>query len=319
VPPRVAVTRRILPAVRDSLAESFEIAEIATDRPPAVAELHVLAAGADGLLVLPSDRIDEALLAAAGPGLRVVATASVGLDHVDVPALTARGVLVANTPGATTAPTAELALTLLLTLLRRVAEGDRLVRARTPWALAPTFMLGRGLRSIRLGLVGRGAIGSEVERLARAFGADVVHTTRSGAGLPGWLPLEELLATSDAVSLHCPLGPETRHLIDAAALARMKPGAVLVNTSRGPVVDEAALVAALASGRLGGAALDVYEREPEVSEGLLACENVVLAPHLGSSTVEARLEMGELCVAALRAVLLEGRIPANAVNPEAFR
>jgi lactate dehydrogenase-like 2-hydroxyacid dehydrogenase len=202
-----------------------------------------------------------------------------------------------------------------------VTEGDRFLRARTPWIWSPTFMLGTGLAGKTLGIVGLGRIGREVARLAGAFDMRVVYASRSevaGAQYPR-LELGELLATADVVSLHCPLVPETRHLIDARALRAMRPGAVLVNTTRGAVVDEQALVAALRAGEIAGAALDVFEREPEVDEGLLALENVVLAPHMGSATTEARDAMGMLCAEALRAVLLEERCPPNALNPEVWR
>jgi lactate dehydrogenase-like 2-hydroxyacid dehydrogenase len=317
--PRVLVSCRFPERIRQELRRGFELDEHESDEPLPRAELLARAAGAQGLAVTPADRIDAELLAAAGPGLEIVATFSVGVDHVDLAAATERGVLVANTPGATTAPTAELTLALALGLLRRVAEGDRLVRAGRPWRLSPTFMLGRGLAGLTLGLVGFGQIGREVGRLAEAFGMRVVHHTRSGRGESGWLPLGELLASADVVSLHCPLTEETRHLIDAAALARMKPSAVLVNAARGPVVDEGALVEALAAGTLAGAALDVYEREPDVHPGLLELENVVLVPHLGSATAQARDEMGAYCVAALRGVLLDGRLPENVLNPQADR
>lgn len=317
--PRVLVTCRLPERIRHELRRGFELDEHDSGETLPRAELLARAAGVHGLLATPGDRIDAELLDAAGPGLALVATFSVGTDHVDLEAATARGVLVANTPGATTAPTAELTLAVMLGLLRRVVEGDRLVRARRPWRLAPTFMLGRGLAGLTLGLVGFGQIGREVARLAEAFGMHVVHTTRSGAGEPGLVPLDELLATADVISLHCPLTDETRHLIDAAALARLKPTAVLVNAARGPIVDEEALVEALRAGTIAGAALDVYEREPRVHAGLLELENVVLVPHLGSATVQARDEMGAHCVAALRGVLLDGRPPANVLNPQAAR
>jgi glyoxylate reductase len=208
-----------------------------------------------------------------------------------------------------TEATAELTIALILGLLRRVAEGDRLIRRGERWVWAPNLMLGRGLEGLTLGLVGHGRIGRAVERLARAHGMNVMHTSRSGG-----MPLRELLSSADVVSLHLPLSEETRHLIDGAALERMKPGAVLVNTSRGPIVDEAALVDALSNRRIAGAALDVFEHEPEVHPGLLGLENVVLVPHLGSATHETREAMGMLCVEALRAVLLEDRVPANAVS-----
>ena len=205
-----------------------------------------------------------------------------------------------------TRPTAELAIGLLLSLLRRITEGDRFVRAAEPWRFSLEFMLGAGLRGKTLLVVGPGRIGREVGRLAEAFGARVVFAGRSD-------DLDELLRDADIVSINCPSTPETRHLFDAARLARMKPTAVLVNTARGPIVDERALVDALRAGTIAGAALDVYEREPEVEDGLRSLDNVVLTPHLGSATRETRIAMGMLCVEGLRAVLLENRIPANAV------
>jgi glyoxylate reductase len=299
---RVVATRPLLPAVEEALRSSFELRV----DPDAVA-------GAAGLVTVPTDAVDGALLDAAGPQLRIVAQHAAGFDNVDLEAATARGVLVTNTPGVLTAATAEFTLALLLALVRRVAEGDRLVRAGAPWSWEPTAMLGIGLAGKTLGLVGHGRIGREVGRLAEAFGMRIVHSSRSGG-----VPLERLLAEADVVSLHVPLTPETRHLVDAAALARMRPAALLVNTSRGPVVDESALADALEAGRLAGAALDVYEREPEVEPRLLRLPNVVLTPHVASATVEAREAMGMLCVESLRAVLVERRVPENALNPEAL-
>jgi glyoxylate reductase len=265
-------------------------------------------------MTMLTDRIDDELLDAAGPQLRIVANFAVGFDNVDVPACTRRGVIVSNTPDVLTQATAELTIALLLALVRRVAEGDRLVRRREDWIWAPNMMLGHGLAGRSLGLVGHGRIGQAVAGLAEAHGMTVIHSTRTSG-----LPLDELLTTADAVSLHLPLNDATRHLIDTDALARMKPTAVLVNTSRGPIVDEAALADALAEKRIAGAALDVFEREPEVTEALLSLENVVLTPHLGSATLETREAMGMLCVTALRAVLLENRAPPNALNSEAWR
>ena len=273
-------------------------------------------AGSAGLVTIPADAVGAELFDAAGPSLRIVANFGVGYDSVDVPEATRRGIVVSNTPDVLTEATAELTIALMLALLRRVVEGDRLVRRRDEWALAPTFMLGEDLAGKTLGIVGLGRIGREVARLAEAFGMRVVHTR--GSGPYGELPLDRLLAEVDVVSLHVPLTPETRHLIGAPELGLMRPSAVLVNVSRGPVVDEAALVDALVEGRIAGAALDVYEHEPEVSAGLLGLENVVLSPHLGSSTHVAREAMGMLCADALEAVLLRDELPANAVNPEAW-
>lgn len=316
----VYVARRVLPCVQAELERSFDVALHDCDWPPERDALLAGCAGRDGIVVLPTDRVDGELLDAAGAQLRVVANHAVGYDNVDVAAATARGVLVSNTPGVLTVATAEFTVALVLALRRRVCEGDRLVRSGEPWILGPRFMLGRGLADSVFGVVGLGRIGLEVARLAAAFGARVVYAGRRDVpAVPHpRITFEELLATADIVSLHCPLTDETRHLIDAAALAAMRPDALLVNTTRGPVVDEGALVEALERGEIAGAALDVYEREPEVHPGLLRLDNVVLAPHLGSSTTAAREAMGMLCVDALRAVLLDGRCPANALNPEVW-
>src|SRR6185312_3186518 len=228
----------------------------------------------------------------------------VGVDNIDLAAAKARGVVVANTPDVLTETTAELAIAITLALLRRVAEGDRFLREQRPWGFSLEFMLGEGLRGKRFLVVGAGRIGRATGRLAEAFGAEPVYVGRGD-------DLDALLAEADVVSLHVPLGAATRHLIDAAALARMKPTAVLVNSARGPVVDEQALVRALASGEIAGAALDVFEHEPEVTDELLSFENVVLTPHLGSATRATREAMGMLAVSALEAVLLESRVPAN--------
>jgi glyoxylate reductase len=303
VKPQVFLTRRVPDPVLSRLEASFALWD----------EI----AGSAGLVTIPADAVGAELFDAAGPSLRIVANFGVGYDSVELAEATRRGIVVSNTPDVLTEATAELTVALMLALLRRLVEGDRLVRRRDEWALAPTFLLGEGLAGKTLGIVGLGRIGREVARLAEAFGMRVVHTR--GSGPYEELPLDRLLAEADVVSLHVPLTPETRHLIGAPELALMRPSAVLVNVSRGPVVDEAALVDALVEGRIAGAALDVYEHEPEVSAGLLGLENVVLSPHLGSSTHVAREAMGMLCADALEAVLLRNELPANAVNPEAWK
>ena len=287
------VTSAVPVEVERALVDAFEL----SDTPE----------GADGIVSMLTTRVDGPFLDRAGPQLRVVANYAVGVNNVDLDAAALRGVLVANTPDVLTRATAELAVGLMLALLRRIAEGDRFVRRRAPWEFSLEFMLGSGLDGKRLLVVGAGRIGRETARLAEAFGAEPRLAGRGD-------DLHALLGDADVVSLHAPLTDETRHLIDAPALAAMRPTAVLVNTARGPIVDEPALVAALAAGTIAGAALDVYEHEPEVEEGLLALENVVLTPHLGSATRDTRVAMGMLCVEALRAVLLEGRRPANAVR-----
>jgi glyoxylate reductase len=302
VEPQIFLTRRLPAAVHERLEARFRVS----------AEIG----GSAGLVTIPADTVDDSLFDAAGPELRVVANFGVGYDSVDVEAATRRGIVVTNTPDVLTAATAELTMALVLALLRRVAEGDRLVRRREEWALGPTFMLGEGLEGKTLGIVGLGRIGREVARLGEAFGMRVVHTR--GSGPYQEMSLEELLAEADVVSIHAPLLPETHHLIGRDELRLMKPEAVLVNVARGPIVDEEALVAALRSWDIAGAALDVYEHEPAVHPGLLELENVVLTPHLGSATLAAREAMGMLCADALEAVLLQNRLPGNAVNPEAW-
>jgi glyoxylate reductase len=308
VRPHVFASRRFPRRVRDELDRSFELDLHDSEWPPSRDELLRRVAGCDGLMLMLTDRVDDELLDAAGPQLRIVANYAVGVNNIDLDVCRRRGVVVANTPDVLTETTAELTIGVMLALLRRIAEGDRLIRRGERWIWAPNLMLGRGLAGLTLGLVGHGRIGKAVERLAVEHGMRVVWTGR-GRGMPP----DALLADSDVVSLHLPLTDETHHLIDAAALARMKTTAVLVNTSRGPIVDEAALVDALRAGRIAGAALDVFEHEPEVHPGLLELENVVLVPHLGSATEETREAMGMLCVDALRAFLVEDRMPANVV------
>jgi len=291
--PRVHVTGPVPSRIHSALRESFEL------RPGP--------RGADGILSLLTTAVDAAFLDAAGPQLRVVANYAVGVNNIDLDAARARGVVVANTPDVLTRATAELAVALMLALLRRVAEGDRFIRRREAWGFSLEFMLGESLDGKLVGIVGPGRIGRETARLVEAFGACTIAAGRGD-------PLAPLLAQADVVSLHTPLTPETRHLIGAEALALMKPTAVLVNTARGAVVDERALVDALREKRIAGAALDVYELEPHVSEELLTLENVVLSPHLGSATRDTREAMGLLAVDALRAVLLENHRPANAVD-----
>jgi glyoxylate reductase len=292
VRPIVHVTGKVPERVHAALAESFTLSETVE--------------GVDGILSLLTTAVDAELLDRAGPQLRVVANYGVGVDNVDLSAARERGVLVANTPDVLTEATAELAIALTLALLRRVAEGDRFLRARARWSFGLEFMLGESLRGKTFGVVGPGRIGRVTAQLAQALGAEPVFSGRGD-------DLDALLRRSDVVSLHCPLNAETFHLIDGAALERMRPSAVLVNTARGKIVDERALVSALRDGVIAGAALDVYEHEPEVTEDLLSLENVVLTPHLGSATRATREAMGMLAVTALRAVLVDGRTPQNVV------
>jgi glyoxylate reductase len=310
-PPRFAVTGR-LPAPALALLEGAgEVTVADTGAPLPRDELLAHVAGAEAIVCFLYDRVDAELLDAAGPGLRVVANVAVGYDNVDLEAAAARGVAVANTPGVLDDATADLALALLLAAARRLGEGERLIRAGRSWAWGLGFMLGRDLRGKRLGIVGLGAIGGRVARRARAFGIEIAYANRNPADPQlvaelgaERLEREPLRASSDFVSLHTPLTRQTRGLISAERLALMKPEAILVNTARGPVVDEAALAVALREGEIAAAALDVYEDEPQVHPQLLDLENVVLLPHLGSATVETREAMATLAarnaVAAVR-------------------
>lgn len=323
--PRFVVTRRIPDAALELLAAEGEVWLSSHDRPLTRAELHAAAEGASAIVSLLHDRVDEDLLRAAGGGLRCVANVAVGFDNVDVPAATRHGVVVTNTPAVLTEATADLAIGLMLAVTRRLGEGERLVRARTPWSWHMYFLLGAGLQHKTLGLIGLGAIGQATARRARAFGMRVVYADARAASLSvaqelgaSRLSTDELLGTADVLSLHCPLTPETHHLIDAAALRRMKPTAYVVNTARGPIVDEAALVAALEDGVIAGAALDVFEHEPDVHPGLLELDNVVVVPHLGSATVETRTAMAELAARNAIAVV-GGADPLTAVNAAALQ
>ena len=307
---RVVVTRRLPEPALAALREGgHEVWVSPHDRALAPEELHAAVEGVDAVVTMLHDRVDDALLDAAGPQLQVVANVAVGYDNVDVPACAARGVVVTNTPGVLTDATADLAIALMLAITRRLGEGERLIRSGEPWAWAIDFMLGRGLRGKTLGVVGYGAIGQATATRARAFGMEVVFTRRSGGGVS----LDELLERAHVVSLHVPLSDATRHLIGAEALRRMRADAYLVNTARGPVVDEEALAEALRDGTIAGAALDVFEREPEVHPALRELDNVVLVPHLGSATVETRTAMAELAAANAVAVLA-GRPPPAPVR-----
>ncbi len=275
----------------------------------------------DAIVAVFQDRVDVALLDRS-PRLRLVANYAVGYDNVDVSACSARGIVVTNTPGVLSEATADLAFGLLIATARRIAEGDRLVRRGAFRRYAPSFLLGAPVHGATLGIVGLGRIGQAMARRARGFGMHVIYAGRTRApieveralGATG-VAIDELFAQGDFVSLHCPLTAETRHLANATRLAAMKRGAILVNTTRGAVVDEAALAAALVSGPIGAAGLDVYEEEPRVHPALLERENVVLSPHIGSADRPTREAMADTVVDNVLAVL--GGRPA--LNPVATR
>ncbi|HYH53919.1 MAG TPA: D-glycerate dehydrogenase [Solirubrobacterales bacterium] len=315
-----AVTNRVPQSAVELLRRAGEVRLDEREAAIPRADLLALVVGVDAILALLHDQVDAELLEAAGPQLRCVANVAVGYDNVDLAAARERGVVVTNTPGVLDDATADLTMALLLAATRRVAEGDRLVRSGRSWSWGMSFMLGSSLRGKRLGIIGLGGIGRRVAERARAFGMEIAYHSRHPAPAEveaaleaERMPLEQLLREADVVSLHCPLTPETHHLIGAPELEAMKPGAVLVNAARGPVVDELALAEALASGQVAAAGLDVYEHEPQVEPGLLDLENVVLAPHLGSATVETRTAMAEL--AARNAIsVARGEAPLTPVT-----
>ncbi|MBX5440221.1 MAG: D-glycerate dehydrogenase [Solirubrobacteraceae bacterium] len=298
---RVLVTRRLPFPALDRLAAAHDVTVWEDDLPPSPERLRELVADAEGLLCLLTDRVDAALLDAA-PRLRAIAVYAVGTDNVDHAAARARGIPVGNTPGVLTDATADLAFALILAAARRLAEGERAVRAGAWRTWEPAGWLGLELRGATLGIVGAGRIGRAVARRAEGFGMEVV-TSRPA-------PLEELLERSDVVSLHVPLTDATRHLIDAAALARMKPGAILVNTARGGVVDQRAVAQALRDGRLGAAALDVTDPEPlPPDDPLLDAPNLLVVPHIGSATHATRARMADMAVDNLLAALAGEPMP----------
>ncbi|MAT05018.1 MAG: D-glycerate dehydrogenase [Acidimicrobiaceae bacterium] len=317
--PRIVVTGKIPEAALALLRRAGDVWAWSDDRTIPDAERDDQLADADAAVTLLTDRVDEAFLHAA-PRLRVVANVAVGYDNVDVAACTARGVTVTNTPGVLTDATADLAMALVLMSTRRLGEGERLIRSGRPWQWGMFMMLGRSIGGKRLGIVGMGEIGRAVARRAAAFGMEIAYHNRTQLGAEverelgaRYVPLDELLATSDVVSLHCPHTSETHHLIDAVALERMSSHAVLINTARGPVVDEIALARVLADGTIAAAGLDVYEDEPRVHPELLELENVVLIPHLGSATVETRDAMAVLAARNVVEVLA-GRPPVTPIR-----
>ncbi len=297
----VTVTHRLPFPALDRLGAAHDVVTWEGDAPVPAAELPALCAGAEGLLCTLSDRIDDALLAAV-PTLRAVAVYAVGTDNVDRDAARARGVAVGNTPDVLTEATADLAFALLLAAARRLPEAERDVRAGRWRTWTPDGWLGLELHGATLGLIGAGRIGQAVARRAQGFGMEVISARP--------LPVEEVLERADVVSLHVPLTDATRGLIDAAALARMKPGAILVNTARGPIVDQQALGAALRSGHLAAAGLDVTDPEPlPADHPLLDAPNLIVLPHIGSATHTTRARMADLAVDNLLAALAGNPMP----------
>ncbi|HKO02300.1 MAG TPA: D-glycerate dehydrogenase [Thermoanaerobaculia bacterium] len=300
----VVLTAAFPAVARQLLAGEFDVIEHPTEHGRSEDDMIAILAEADAAITLLSDPLTRRVLAS-NPHLRIVANFAVGYNNVDVDAARELGITVTNTPGVLTEATADLTLALILATTRRIVEGDAEIRRTGRCEWEPLKLLGMSLQGRRLGILGMGRIGTAVADRARAFGMEIIGVHRGDS-------LDELLETSDVISLHVPLNASTRHIIDAAALSRMKRGAVLINTSRGPLVDEAALYDALESGQLSGAGLDVYEDEPEVNPRLLSMENVVLLPHIGSATIEARTAMATIAATEVLRVL-RGQPPLHAV------
>ena len=308
--PRLYVTRRLPDAVERRLATLFAASFNIEDQPRTRAEVEAAMREHDAILPTITDRLDADLLALPGRRVGLIANFGAGIEHIDLVAAHTSGIAVTNTPDALTDATADLAILLMLMTARRAGEGERELRAGRWTGWRPTHMMGRAMGGRTLGLVGYGRIARATGLRAAAFGMRMLHHSRRPSREPGYVDsLEALAAEADILSLHVPGGAANRHLVDAALIARMKPDAILINTARGPVVDEAALASALHDGRIAAAGLDVYEREPAVHPDLLACENAVLLPHLGSATIETRTAMGMQAVDNLEAFFAGRELP----------
>ncbi|OGG05421.1 MAG: D-glycerate dehydrogenase [Candidatus Glassbacteria bacterium RIFCSPLOWO2_12_FULL_58_11] len=314
---KVLVTRKLPGSMAEGLRSSFEVVLNPHDRNLTRGELFRMAEGCAGMISLLSDTLDREFIES-HPRLKVIANCAVGYNNIDLHAAAERGIVVTNTPGVLTETTADLAWALILALGRRVVESDRYTREGRFGGWAPELFLGTDIYGKTLGIVGLGRIGAAVARRAAGFSMKLIYHSRSrkpelekalGAG---YRELDSLLAEADFISLHTPLDPGTRHLLDRRRISLMKPGSFLINTSRGPLVDEGALVEALASGKLAGAGLDVYENEPELHPGLAGLPNTVLLPHIGSASTETRVKMARMAAENLTAVLT-GRTPPNPV------
>ena len=320
---KIIVTRTLPAPVEERMQALFDVTLNQDDHAFSTEELTQAVQKADVLVSTISDKIDAALIEKAGAQLKLIANFGTGVDNIDVNAAHARGIVVTNTPDVLTQDTADLAFALLLALPRRLVEGDRLMRQKGRFdGWSPNWMLGRRLAGKKLGIIGMGRIGQAIAGRANVFGLEVHYHNRAALheavekelAATYWAGLDAMLAQMDFLSVNCPYTPETKHLINAEKLALMKPEAYLVNTSRGQVVDEAALAAALAAGRLGGAGLDVFEKEPQAHPDLLALDNVILSPHLGSSTLETRIAMGEKVLVNIRA-FIDDHTPPDKVLP----
>lgn len=319
---KVILTRRLPDAVETRMRELFDAELNLTDRPMDEGALRDAVARADVLVPTITDAINAGLIAAAGEQLKMIANFGAGVDHIDVEAAVGRGLIVTNTPGVLTEDTADLAMSLILAVSRRIVEGAGVVAEGRFEGWTPTWMCGRKLWGKRLGIVGMGRIGQALARRARAFGMQVHYHNRKPVpamvaeelGATWWDDLDQMLARMDVISLNCPATKETHHLLSAERLARLQPHALVINTARGELIDEAALAEAIRNRALGGAGLDVFEHEPAVHPALLGLPNVVLLPHLGSATIEARQDMGEKVIANIM-TFANGHRPPDRVIP----
>ncbi|WP_339914045.1 D-glycerate dehydrogenase [uncultured Brevundimonas sp.] len=319
---KVVLTRRLPDAVETRMRELFDAELNLTDRPMDRAALEAAVQRADVLVPTITDEIDATLIAGAGEQLKMIANFGAGVDHIDVEAAVGRGLIVTNTPGVLTEDTADLAMGLILTVSRRIIEGAQVVADGKFEGWSPTWMCGRKLWGKRLGIVGMGRIGQAVARRARAFGMQVHYHNRKPVpdmiaeelGATWWDDLDQMLARMDLISLNCPASKETHHLISAERLARLQPHVILINTARGELIDEAALADAIRTRAIAGVGLDVFEQEPAIHPGLLGHANVVLLPHLGSATIEARQDMGDRVIGNIQ-TYQNGHRPPDRVIP----
>ena len=318
--PVVFLTRKLPDSTETRMRELFDTRLNETDLPMSDAELRDVVKQADVLVPTVTDRIDADLIAAAGDQLKLIASFGTGVDHIDLAAARARGITVTNTPGVLTEDTADVALALMLAVPRRIAEGDKVARAGDWNGWSPTGMLGHRINGKRLGIIGMGRIGSAVARRARGFGLSIhyhnrkpVHPeTEAELEATYWESLDQMLSRVDIVSVNCPHTPATHRMLSRERLELMQPSAYLVNTSRGEVVDEDALADLLAKRHIAGAGLDVYADEPNITPSLMALSNVVLLPHIGSATIEGRLEMGDKVIINIQ-TFWDGHAPRDRV------
>ncbi len=323
--PLVIVTRKLPASIETRLMELFDTRLNTTDEPMSSHQLVEAMQEADVLVPTVTDRLGADLLAEAGPQLRLLANFGAGVDHIDLAAAKAKNIMVTNTPGVLTSDTADLTMALILAVPRRITEGERLLQSGEWSGWSPTTLLGHRVARKRLGIIGMGRIGSAVARRARAFGISIHYHNRHrvDSDLEGeleatyWESLDQMLARMDIISINCPRTPATYHLLNARRLALMQPSAYVVNTSRGDVIDEAALGKALRDGKIAGAGLDVYEREPAVDPSLFGLDNCVLLPHMASATQEARMEMGEKVIINIKA-FADGHKPPDRVLQSMF-